>query len=467
MASLYVREALAEKAGRQVIGKVGITETLKELFATFFPEKEFLGPQPTEDGSLRFPVKISGRESHDLDELSSGEKEILYGYLRLRNSAPKNSIVLLDEPELHLNPRLTRNLPAFYYKHLAKALGNQIWLVTHSDAILRGSVGRIGFSVFHLTPAAYTPSGINQATLVQAEEDLEKAVIELVGDLATYNPGGRIVIFEGEDSDFDVRMTSELFPELPERANLISGSNKSRVRGLHALLERLAQSEKLPPYRVYSIIDKDSGSEEQAPSVNRYSWDVYHIENYLLEPKYIRMALSDLTGLRTAMGDTVIASELASCASETISALVAHATSQRVNTAIISAINTRINPQSLKIADDMTAVVAASKARIDSLIGGDLSNTSLSEFVERVETQLLDDLKSGEWKRTFRGRDVLRRFVGRHAEGLKYDLFRNLILARMRDDEFRPSGMKEVLDDVLASQPIKAVSDLAEEVGPN
>ena len=45
-------------------------------------------------------------------------KEVLFGYLRLRNSAPKYSVVLLDEPELHLNPALVRGLPQFYHRHL-------------------------------------------------------------------------------------------------------------------------------------------------------------------------------------------------------------------------------------------------------------------------------------------------------------------------------------------------------------
>jgi len=173
MAALYVREALSEKSGSFVDRTKSITDVLKELFITFFPDKEFLGPQPTAEGSLRFPVRIGGRESHDLDELSSGEKEILYGYLRLRTSTPKNSIILLDEPELHLNPRLTRNLPDFYHRHLAKALGNQVWLVTHSDAILRESVGKAGVSVFHITPSAYASKRTSQATLIRADQDLE------------------------------------------------------------------------------------------------------------------------------------------------------------------------------------------------------------------------------------------------------------------------------------------------------
>ncbi|QKQ74600.1 ATP-binding protein [Nostoc sp. TCL240-02] len=61
-----------------------------------------------------------------INELSSGEKEVLYGYLRLRNTAPRNSVLLMDEPELHLNPRLISGLASFYHKNLGKPLGNQL-----------------------------------------------------------------------------------------------------------------------------------------------------------------------------------------------------------------------------------------------------------------------------------------------------------------------------------------------------
>ncbi len=99
MAGNFIKELLAEKAVTVTTPAIiSLSETLKELFESFFPEKRFLGPRPTSDGSLSFPVVTQNGTEHDLDELSSGEKEILYGYLRIRSSAPRDSIILLDEP---------------------------------------------------------------------------------------------------------------------------------------------------------------------------------------------------------------------------------------------------------------------------------------------------------------------------------------------------------------------------------
>src|SRR5205085_9840891 len=138
-----------------------------------------------------------------------------------------------DEPELHLNPRLIRGLPHFYQQHLGKALSNQMWLVTHSDALLREVVGKPGFDVYHMLPCGSIPAGESQLRPLLASADLELALVDLVGDLAAYHPSGKVVIFEGGgDSNFDQKLTATLFPALAQSANLVSGSNKARVRAL-------------------------------------------------------------------------------------------------------------------------------------------------------------------------------------------------------------------------------------------
>jgi predicted ATPase len=453
MASLYVREALAEKAGGKIGGTENITKTLMELFNTFFPHKEFLGPQPSEEGRLRFPVRVGGAEMHDLDELSSGEKEILYGYLRMRSSARKNSVILLDEPELHLNPRLTKNLPGFYYRNLSTALNNQVWLITHSDAILRESVGQDGFSVFHVTSSAHNDLGLNQATRVLADQDLERAVIELVGDLAAYSPGGRVVIFEGEDSEFDLWMTSELFPELAERANLISGTNKARVRGLHDLLQGLSDAGRLPKYRVFSITDKDYEQGDLSP-INQFKWDSYHIENYLLSDEYITNVVKSVNGNSFNSSVSEVSEKLYECASDTIQTMLIQITHEFVNGKLVNALNVKIDPNSKNITGDMVDSVSRARNRIDSLTLGALSLDGLTQYIDQVRVDLESDLISGAWRKNFNGRSILNRFVAKYGNGISYKNFRNLIVAEMRANSYRPAGMGEILEKVMLPTPL-------------
>ena len=77
MAANYIRELIAEKAGTPAAQRASLIDSLKELFHLFFPGKEFLGPRPTKDGKLSFNVKTLSGQEHDINELSSGEREVL------------------------------------------------------------------------------------------------------------------------------------------------------------------------------------------------------------------------------------------------------------------------------------------------------------------------------------------------------------------------------------------------------
>lgn len=445
MAALYVREALAKQAGATFTENESVTLTLQELFQTFFPDKEFLGPRPTADGGLVFPVKVGGREEHDLDELSSGEKEILYGYLRLRNSAPKHSIILLDEPELHLNPGLARRLPDFYNRHLAVSQDNQVWLITHSDAMLRESVGNSDYSVFHMAPSAYRAEGENQAKPIAAAKEFEAAVVDLVGDLAAYKPGAKLVVFEGsEDSEFDVRMTAELFPKFAAQVNCISGTNKNRVKGLYDALERMTQSGAIP-VKVYAVTDADA-DHPGIVGANELSWDRYHIENYLLEARVLAKVLAELKGPGATVSEADADSFLYEAAKDTLSPLVVHKVQSDANDRCVQALNLRVNANSTSVAADVSAALQSSLARLSTLHNGSLSLAALEVIANQRKQEYEDDLANGNWKKTFRGRAILKRIAEKHGGGAGYLVLRNLMLARMRDMALEPEGMKAVLD---------------------
>jgi predicted ATPase len=291
MAASFVRDLIAGTVGENLRESQVLTKTLQELFQTFFPDKKFVGPRADSKGGIYFPVEVSGGGEHDINDLSSGEKEVLFGYLRLRNSTPHNSVILLDEPEIHLNPALIKGLPQFYRKHIGEALDNQIFLVTHSDAFLREAAGQPGFSLFHMQhPASATES--NQVRIIHANDELEIAILDLIGDLATYRPGARLIIFEGENSEFDKKLTTKFFPSLEKNANLISAGSKTNARKIHMLLQKAAVASSMPS-EIHVILDGDNLHEELPGTV--HTWPVYHIENFLLEPLHIFQVLSDLS----------------------------------------------------------------------------------------------------------------------------------------------------------------------------
>ena len=111
-----------------------LSTTLEELFRVFYRERH-LRSVAVEGGEVAFPVWVDENTQHDINELSSGEKEILFAYLRARTLSPRQSVLLIDEPELHLNPGLVQGLPQFYEKNIGRDLENQIgWLPTRIDS---------------------------------------------------------------------------------------------------------------------------------------------------------------------------------------------------------------------------------------------------------------------------------------------------------------------------------------------
>lgn len=447
LASSFVQEMLAERAGTQAAQST-LSSTLGELFQTFFPDKTFEGPVPNQNGRLEFPVRMSDGSFHDLNELSAGEKEVLYGYLRIRNSAPRYSIILLDEPELHLNPRLIRKLPKFYNEHLGRVLENQIWLVTHSDALLREAVGDRAFSIYHMIPSPGTEFATNQAKVLLPGEDVERAVIDLVGDLAAYRPGGKVVIFEGGgESEFDVEMTYLLFPDLADKTNAISGGNKSRVRSLHKILDAAASSAKIP-MKIFSIVDRDTNS-GISTSAARLQWDSYHIENYLLDAGFILDVLRSL-GISSFSTKEDVENALRECARKAIVAVVRSQLTRFVNDALVSSIGLGIDPKSETISTLLGDALQSSVRKINK-VAQELDNEELQSKEHELSDQFNADLASGNWKNSLPGRSILKGFVGQHVQTISYTPFRNLILNRMADARFQPPGMARVITQITSA----------------
>lgn len=450
MAADFIRALLREKASTNTSSnsQEPLSETLQELFNTFFPGKEFLGPIPTEDGSVNFPVRVHGGATHDINDLSSGEKEVLFGYLRLRNSAPKHSVILLDEPELHLNPALVRGLPQFYYKHLGEDLGNQIWLVTHSDAFLREAISHAGLRVFHMR-YGYSATESNQVRELHAGEELEATILEMVGDLAAYRPGAKVVFFEGENSEFDVAMVRRLFPTIDADLNLVSGGNRYQVERLHSVLERSISSAKLP-VRIYSVTDEDVRSLSSAQrAIRRHTWDVYHIENYLLESTFIRDVLIDLHPDTTLGESEKVDSALIEIARSQMGKLVTHIVRVQVRQSLVGDLELRCNPRSRDIATELHRSILASVDSVNNRASRELTVSMIQERVEKESRVLSDALKGDDWRTCFPGRDILREFAGKYVSGMRYEQFRNLLIGYMAKSGYQPKGMKKVLDAIL------------------
>ena len=444
MATEYVIHALREQGGGALEGRALLSETLQELFQRFFPGKEFLGVTANDQGELEFAVTVRGGGKHDINELSSGEKEILFGYLRLRNSAQRQSIILLDEPELHLNPKLIQGLPQFYERYVGTDLDNQIWTVTHSDAFLREAISSGGTKVFHMREGTPALAGQNQIREIGGRREEESAILELIGDIAGYRPGGKIVVFEGEGSEFDKRMTAKLFPAFDRKMNFVSGGNRATVRRLHEVLDAQAERERM----TFSIVDRDdAGRADADEDRGMYTWDVYHIENYLLEPEVLLEVLNRASLEGSAFeSEREVEEALRAIAGEHTERMVEQWVRAKAYRAIRDVIKLRSGANENDVAASVADKVRESASRIVELQRAELSADELQAVAtERREALSVALADSDEWKRVFRGRDILSGFTTRYVKGLSYRAMRDMIVNAMAERGRRPAGMLRIL----------------------
>jgi predicted ATPase len=112
-------------------------ETINQL-NTFF--QQYAGGtisklKPSPDSTVDIRIKPSnGEESFTFDGLSSGQKEIISTlFLIWYHTRNKPALILIDEPELHLNAQWHRS---FVKNIVALAPQNQYILATHSEDIM-------------------------------------------------------------------------------------------------------------------------------------------------------------------------------------------------------------------------------------------------------------------------------------------------------------------------------------------
>ena len=448
LATEYIRNLIAEKAGGRQGAEAELTSTLRSIFNELIPGKHFEGPTPTPTGELHFPVLTAGT-SHDLNELSSGEKEVVFGYLRTRARAARNSVIIVDEPELHLNPSMIRGLPTLYQKHIGRALNNQIWLVTHSDVFLRTAFYDSDMELFHMAVGVETP-GSNQITRISQRSEFDRACIEVIGDIASYRPDQPVLIVEGQQQ-FDVLVLRRLFSEMLKGINMLEAGGKSQVLqrqvSLRDSAQRAGQSK-----RIVSVTDSD-GDRVSDESTGQYQWPAYHIENYLLEPKYIALAIDSVTANAPGSTSPQYAQELLhTCKNEAATEIGQRKLIRKLKSRLNGHLQLRLTESSEDLtASELRQQILDCKNSINAEFDSVASEGELERELQSQKDETEKLQRQQTTPDTLPGREVLRRIAKRAIPNANYETLRNAILNEMARDGYQPPAMKAVLERCLSA----------------
>jgi len=111
-----------------------ILEKVQESFKIFFPNKLFLEQLSREGDMQDYRLMIRNEDTTivDLDQLSSGEREIIAFFTYLCTEALNKSILIIDEPELHLHDKWQSLIPYAIRKLFPNV---QLFMATHSEEI--------------------------------------------------------------------------------------------------------------------------------------------------------------------------------------------------------------------------------------------------------------------------------------------------------------------------------------------
>ena len=245
-------------------------------------------------------------------------------------------------------------------------------------------------------------------------------------------------------------MVQRLFPKLSERINLISGESKGRVEGLYAVLARTA-SQVGVANRFYAIVDRDSDPRTDAPAnTHVLKWDVYHIENFLLESHHLLVALNRIAPNHQLDSKFSIVTALKSCAQEIVDELVTVRLRKEVYHLIVSGINLGSSGVSTP-ARDLMPSITGSFYRLEQARSQVMDVAKLEVKEAEIRRDLEKNIADGTWISEFPGRSLLKRFVHNHCnQEVAYDAFVNLILSSMDEEDFKPQSMKDTLSLVVA-----------------
>jgi predicted ATPase len=137
-----VDDATKNKASEDIFYKISKKERRFSRFSKAF-NNFFEGKEITKTGNSLDIIFKEGDKVFGIDELSSGEKQIVFrgSFLLKDKNVEKGSVILIDEPEISMHPNWQIKILTFFREIFTEnnKQKSQIFIATHSPYILQNS----------------------------------------------------------------------------------------------------------------------------------------------------------------------------------------------------------------------------------------------------------------------------------------------------------------------------------------
>lgn len=219
-----------------------------------------------------FPHILIGTSGNfvDIDSLSSGQRELFMTYVGIHSTRLTHSILLFDEPDLHLHASMQKKALQ-YLKDYANS-NNQVFLTTHSLDMITETTEE---SLFHLSAKSGENSQLQNLT---NEKEKLKIFQNLGASKYVFVNFKKIIFVEGK-SDYDIFQKSAVInPSI--RFQSIGGVNKITPE----ILSNASQIESFFMIRDRDFFEIDEIENQERKYGKKIRFLKRHnIENYMLD----------------------------------------------------------------------------------------------------------------------------------------------------------------------------------------
>jgi ABC-type sugar transport system ATPase subunit len=231
-------------------------DRVKEVWEKILPHRELV------IGGLRIQTRVKGQEEkiYNSSEMSDGERVIFY-MIGQCLAAPKDGIIVLDEPELHLH----KSVQAPLWEEIEKLRSDCLFVYLTHDvdfAAAKQMAKRVWLKSFD--------GHVWEWEIINDDENLpDELLIEVLGSRKP------VAFVEGENGSYDVSLYREL---LSDYLVIPRGSCTQVIQSVKAL----KANSQIHHLDVYGIIDRDRRVQAEIIKLEQdsiYVLDVAEVEN--------------------------------------------------------------------------------------------------------------------------------------------------------------------------------------------
>lgn len=374
----------------------------QEVFGRLLPGKTL---EPIDPKAPReFHYRIADGSPMPFGSLSSGEQEVVKIAFDLIWKQITHSIILLDEPELHLHPTL-----AFRLIETLKDLGagtNQLVLFTHSADLISTyfSTGNV-FFIDNTTTESNQAQKLSTLTIDHA------AVARSAGaNLGLFAVGKRIVFVEGNEASVDRlvyhKVAQIAFPD----AYVMPVGSVENITALRSVIGELGKA--IFGIELFLIRDRDGLTDGLVRSLEENKrfrcLRARHVENYLLDENVLADVAKALYLPAICSDPQRIGQSIRNIA--TASLMPAVIWNVREHIRIAGALDQPVirSPERLSL-DEVIGEVNNQVSASLSKVSLELGQNPLTEAIKAEHARLVTALNSDAFKRLLPGKIIFRR----------------------------------------------------------